>query len=111
MRFIVRLIVNALAVYLTSRLLDGISIDNFVTAVVVAVVLGIVNTIIKPILLLLTLPINFLTLGLFTWVINALMVLLADYVVTGFSVASFLWALLFSFVLSVISSILNKLVK
>ncbi|MFA5776611.1 MAG: phage holin family protein [Patescibacteria group bacterium] len=111
MKFIIRLIINALAVYLTSNLLAGISIDGFVTAIVVAVVLGIVNTLVKPILLLLTFPINFLTLGLFTWVINALMVVLVDYIVPGFSVSSFLWALLFSLVLSVISSILNKMIK
>jgi putative membrane protein len=90
---------------------SGVSVDNFATVVVVAVVLGVVNTFIRPILLIVTLPINFLTLGLFTLVINAFMVLLADYFVTGFSVESFTWALLFSLVLSIISSVLYKLTK
>ena len=111
MMFIIRLILNALAVYLTANLLEGVSLDSFITAIIVAVVLGIVNTLIKPVLLLLAFPINLLTFGLFAWVINALMILLVDYLVPGFSVASFIWALLFSLVLSVISSVLNKFTK
>jgi len=109
--FIFRLIVNALAVYITSMLLPGITLDGYVTAIIVAIVLGVVNTLVKPVLILLTLPINLLTLGLFTWVINALMVLLVSYLVPGFYVDSFTWALLFSLVLSLISSFLNKLTK
>jgi putative membrane protein len=108
---IIRIIINALAVYATSKLLPGILVDDFVVALTVAVVLGLINTFIKPVLLLLTLPINFLTLGLFTWVIDALMVMLADSLIPGFSIASFLWAMLFSLVLSVISSVLTRLVK
>jgi len=111
MMFIIRLIINALAVYLTANLLEGVSVDSFITAIIVAVVLGIVNTLIKPVLLLLAFPITLLTLGLFAWVINALMILLVDYLVPGFSVTSFIWALLFSLVLSVISSVLNKFTK
>ncbi len=108
---IVRFVVNALAVYITAKLLEGVQIDGFVTALLVSLVLGIVNALIKPIVLLLTLPINLLTLGLFTWVINALMILIAQSLVDGFRVASFGWALLFSLVLSVISSLLQNLVK
>lgn len=108
---IIRLVVNALAVYLTSKLLPGIMVDDFVTAIIVAIVLGLVNTFIKPVLMLFTLPINLLTLGLFTWVINALMVMLVDYFVPGFAVDSFIWAILFSFVVTTIASILNKVVK
>ena len=111
MMFIIRLILNALAVYLTANLLEGVSVDSFTSAIIVAIVLGIVNTLIKPVLLLLAFPINLLTFGLFAWVINALMILLVDYLVPGFSVASFIWALLFSLVLSVISSVLNKFTK
>jgi putative membrane protein len=111
MMFIARLILNALTVYITANLLTGVSVDSFVTAVVVAVVMGLVNTLIKPVLLLLTFPITLLTFGLFAWVINALMILLVARLVPGFSVASFVWALAFSLVLSVISSVLTRLTK
>lgn len=109
--FVLRLIVNGLAVYLTSILLSGVVINDFITAILVSIVLGIVNTIVKPILLIFTLPFNILTLGLFTWVINALMVLLAQNLVSGFHVLSFGWAILFSLVLSVVSSLLYSLVE
>ncbi len=109
--FVLRLIVNALAVYLTSILLNGVVINDFITAILVSIVLGIVNTLIKPLLLIFTLPFNILTLGLFTWVINALMVLLAQNLVSGFHVSSFGWAILFSLVLSVVSSLLYSLVE
>jgi len=109
--FLFRLLVNALAVYLTAKLLDGVAIDGFLTAIVVSLVLGIVNVLVKPVLLLLTLPFNIFTFGLFTWVINALMILLVDSLVPEFRVLTFGWALLFSLVLSVISTILQNLVK
>ena len=109
---IIRLVLNALAVYLTSKLLSaGVTVDSYAAALVVAVVLGLINTFIKPVLNVLTLPVTIMTLGLFTLVLDALMVMLADYFITGFSVASFLWAVLFSLVLSIISSILYKLAK
>jgi len=81
------------------------------TAIVVAVVLGIVNTFIKPILLLLTFPLTILSLGLFYFVINALMVLLVSAIVPGFKVSGFFWALIFSLVLSIVSFFLNSLAK
>lgn len=109
--FILRLIINALAVYFTAMLLNGVTISDFSTAILVSLVLGIVNTLIKPILLVFTLPINILTLGLFTWVINALMVVLVQNLVSGFQVVSFGWAILFSLVLSVVSSLLYSLVE
>lgn len=106
-----RLIVSGLAVFITCYLLPGADVDGFVTALIVAVVLGLVNIFIKPILLVLTLPITLVTLGLFTLVINALMVLLVDYLVPGFNVTSFWWALAFAFVLSIINWFLNTLTK
>jgi len=109
--FIIRFIVNALAVYLTSELLEGVSLDSFTTAIVVSVVLGLVNVLVKPLLLLLTLPFNIVSLGLFSWVINALMILLTQNLVNGFRVNSFGWALLFSLVLSAISTLLQNLIK
>lgn len=111
MEIIVNLILNALAVFVTAKLLSGVSLDNFGTAVVVAIVLALVNTFVKPILVFLTLPINILTLGLFMFVVNALIILLVDSLVSGFGVASFGWALLFSLVLSFVGSFFHSLTK
>ena len=102
-------LVSALAIIVTAYLLPGVQIENFFTALVTAVVLGIINSILKPILLLLTLPINVLTLGLLTFVINAFLVLLASQIVPGFIVDGFWWALLFSIVLSLVNTILGNL--
>lgn len=111
MKIIVNLLVSGIAVIITAMLLPGVHVNNFITAVIVAVVLGILNAFIKPLFLLLTLPINILTLGLFTFVINALLVMLAGLIVPGFVVESFWWALLFSLVLSLINSFLHSLSK
>lgn len=110
MYIIANWIVSALAILVTAYVLPGVHIEGFTTALVVAVVLGIVNAIIKPILFILTLPITILTLGLFTLVINAIMVLLVNSLVKGFTVDGFGWALLFSLVLSIVNSFLHKLV-
>jgi len=109
MQAILFLLINSLAVFATSYVLPGAHVNNFITAIIVAIVLGILNMFIKPILIILTLPINILTFWLFTFVINALLVLLASSIVPGFHVDGFLWALLFSLVLSVVSSFLNTL--
>lgn len=111
MKLLLSLLVNGIAVFVTAQILPGIRVDSFITALLVAVVLGVINTFIKPLFLLLTLPINILTLGLFTFVINAGMILLTSTLVAGFYVESFLWALLFSIVISIISSILNSFTK
>lgn len=106
---LIDLLVSALAVFITSYILPGVRLDNFITAIIVAVLLGLVNAIIKPILIFLTLPVTIVTLGLFTFVINALMILLVDSLVEGFSVANFWWALLFSLIFSIVSSFLRSL--
>ncbi len=111
MGIIVSLLVNAVAVFATGYILPGVHINNFVTAIIVAIVLGILNTFIKPILIILTLPINIITFWLFTFVINAVLVLIASSIVPGFKVDGFFWALAFSLVLSLVSSFLNTLVK
>lgn len=111
MQIIVALLVNSFAVFVTDYILPGIRIDSLSTTVIVAVVLGVLNTFVKPILVILTLPINLITFWLFTFVINAILVLIADWLVPGFIVDGFLWALAFSLVLSLISSFLNSLVK
>ncbi|SFV31766.1 putative membrane protein [Thermoflavifilum thermophilum] len=103
-RFIARILVSGLAVLITSYLLPGVHIHDFITALLVAVVLAILNTFIKPILIILTLPITVFSLGLFLLVINAFLILLASRLVSGFQVDGFWWALLFSIILSLISS-------
>ena len=109
MKLIAYLLINGFAVFIASYILPGVQVDSFLTALIVAVVLGAVNTFIRPLLLLLTLPITLITLGLFTFIINALLVLLVDMVVPDLQVDGFLWALAFSLVVSLISSFLNTL--
>lgn len=107
----VNLIVSVIAVLISAYILPGVKVDGFLTAVVVAVVLGAINMFIRPVLLLLTFPLTVLSLGLFTFVINALMVILVSNLVPGFVVSGFWYALLFSLVLSIVSSFLNSLAK
>lgn len=111
MGILINLLINGLAVYITAHVLPGVFVDNFFTAIVVSVVLGAVNTFLKPILFILTLPATILTLGLFTFVINALMVYLVATFVPGFHVNGFWSALLFSLVLSLVSWVLRGLSK
>jgi putative membrane protein len=111
MNLIISLLINSVAVFATGYLLPGINIQSFWTAILVAIVLGVLNTFLKPILSILALPITILTLGLFQLVINALIVLLVSAIIPGFGVENFWWALLFAIVLSIISSILNSVIK
>lgn len=111
MKILVNLLVSAIAVFVSAYVIPGVVVSTFMVSLVVAVVLGAVNSILRPVLLFLTLPITLLTFGLFALVINAAMVLLVAQFVPGFSVAGFIPALLFSLVLSLISSFLNKLAK
>lgn len=106
--FIIQLIVSILAVLITAYLLPGVKIagNSLLTALTVAAVLAFLNAVVKPIMILLTIPITFITLGLFLLVINALIILLTDKIVEGFSVGGFWWALLFSLILSLVNSIL-----
>lgn len=105
MNFIIRLLVTAAVAYGLAYLLKGIHIDSYWTALVFALVLAIVNLIVRPLLVILTIPLTIITLGLFLFVINALMVLLASKVVDGISVNGFWWALLFGLLLSIVSSL------
>lgn len=109
MRLLAHIFVSALAVYVTARLLPGVHVDGFGTAVVAAVALGVINGVLRPLLLLLTLPLNLMTLGLLTFVIIGGCVLLAARLVPGFHIASFWWALAFSFVLWVVNSFFHAL--
>ncbi|MFH1186885.1 MAG: phage holin family protein [Candidatus Levyibacteriota bacterium] len=111
MKILINWIISSLAILATAYLLSGIQIADFLTAFVLAVVLGIINAVLKPIFVILTLPINILSLGLFTLIINASLILLAAKIVPGFYVDGFWWALLFSIVLSIINSFLNTATK
>jgi putative membrane protein len=107
MNILLRILLSAVAVILTSYLLPGVHVNNFLSALIVAVVLAILNGILKPILIILTIPITILTLGLFLLVINALIILIASSFIPGFYVDGFWWALLFSIILSFISYLLG----
>ena len=109
MKILINILISSLAIMATSYLLPGIHLYNFSTAIVVAVVLSLLNIIVKPILIILTLPINILTLGLFTFVINALIILLVSSLVPGFFVDGLFWALMFAIVSSLITTFLNRL--
>ena len=109
---IARFIVSALAVWVTAYTLEGVTVEPWWAAMLVALVLGLINTLVRPIVKLLALPINILTLGLFTLVINALMVMLCSWVVSShFKVDSFLWALAFSIVMALVNWVLSLFVK
>lgn len=107
MAILVNWLISALAIIVAAYLLPGITVSSIGVALVLAVVLGLINAVIRPIVLLLTLPVNVLTLGLFTFVVNALMIILADAVTPGFAVRNFWWALAFSLVLALINSVLK----
>ena len=109
MNFVARILITAVVAFGLSYILQaGIHIDTFWTALVLAIVLAILNAIVKPILIILTFPLTLFTFGLFLFVINAFMILLASKFVQGFKVDGFWWALLFSLLLSILTSLLYK---
>lgn len=111
MNLLVRILLSAIAVLVIAELLPGASVNNYTTAIVVAVVLGLLNIIVKPILVILTLPVTLVTFGLFLLVINALIILMADSLIGGFSVDGVWSALIFSLLLTILESILFSFLK
>lgn len=112
MRFIIRLLVSAAIAYGLSMILEPhVHIDSYSTALIFVLILGILNAIVKPIFIILTLPITILTLGLFLLVINVLMILLAGKFVSGIHIDGFLWAFIFGILLSFLSSTINSFDK
>lgn len=109
MNLLFKILITAGLVLLIAHFMPGVNVASFTTALIVAIVLGLLNIFIKPILVILTLPVTILTLGLFLLVINALMILLCTKIVGGFSVDTFWTALIFSIILSVLQSIMNGL--
>ncbi|MFN3841070.1 MAG: phage holin family protein [Cyclobacteriaceae bacterium] len=108
---LIRFLLTGLGVLLTAYLLPGVHVEHYGYALLVALVLAIVNGIVKPVLIVLTIPITFVTFGLFLLVINALMIQLADWFVNGFEVDGFWWALAFSLILSLFNSLFEDLTK
>lgn len=112
MALILNLLVTTVSILVASYLLSGgVSVDSYWTAFIVAIVLGVINMFIKPIVTILTLPITILTLGLFMFVINALLIMLISWGVDGFEVANFWWAFAFSIIVSLVSAFMNTLLR
>jgi putative membrane protein len=109
MNFIIKLLISTIIVFTLAYFLPGVHVDNLTAALLVAVVLGLLNTFLKPILVFLTIPVTLITLGLFLLVINAGIILICDYFISEFHVDGFLTALIFSILLSISQSILNKI--
>ena len=111
MKTFLKLILTALAVVVLANILPGVTVDGYGTALIVAVVISILNMFVRPLLIFLTLPATIVTLGLFLFVINAVIILLADNLVSGFTVSGFFVALIFSVLLSIFRSALFSLLK
>ncbi len=99
-------LLNSVAVFATAKILPGVEIKNFWSAIIVAALLAIVNTFLNPIVQLISLPVTILTLGLFALVVNTLMIMLVDALVEGFKIKNFWWAFIFGILMSIISNIL-----
>ena len=111
MKFILKLLLTAVAVLVLAEILPGVSVASYSYAILVALVIGLLNNFVRPVLILLTLPVTIITLGLFLLIINAFMILMAANFLGGFTVDSIWWALLFSLLLSVLQSVLHSLIK
>ncbi len=111
MKFILKILVSALAVFFGAFILKGVYLDGFPTAIMVAIVMGFLNAFLKPVLVILTIPITLITFGLFLLVINAVIIILADYILEGFYVKDFQTAVLFSIIVSIITWILEAIAK
>ena len=110
MRWIINFLITAVFVYVLSKLLaPHVIINSFTTAIIFSIVLALLNAFVKPLVIILTLPFTIITLGLFLLVINVVMILLADKFVSGIKIDGFLWAFIFGFLLSIVSTITHKL--
>ncbi len=109
MNFLIKILFSSLAVVISAYLLPGIYVEGFLVAIALAVLLSLLNAIVKPLLVILTLPLTVVTFGLFLLVINAVIILMADAIVPGFAVDGFWWALIFSLVLTITNSLLTNI--
>jgi putative membrane protein len=108
-QFILKLIISSIAVLTSAYVLPGVYIENFTNALVVAAVLSFLNTFLKPLLIIFTIPLTIFTFGLFLLVINAVIIIVTDNLIDGFEVSNFWWALLFSLILSITTSFFEAL--
>lgn len=108
---VTRWLVITVAILLASMMVSGIRVESLTTAVVAAAILGVINVFLRPVLLILTLPLTILTLGVFAFVLNALMLLLVAYFVPGFEVDGFFSAFLGALIISIVSWIANRFIK
>lgn len=111
MKFILKILISAAAVLLIANFLGGVQVESYSVAIIVALILGFLFAFLKPILVILTLPITIITLGFFLLVINTIIILLVDKLVSGFGVDGFWTAMIFSILLSIVESLLHSLVK
>ena len=109
MKLIIKLLLTALAVVFLSKILPGVYVEDYGSAIIVAIVLALLRLFVKPLLILLTLPVTIITFGLFLLIINAVIILMAGYFVGGFTVSTIWWALIFSLLLSLFESLLFSL--
>lgn len=109
MNILIRLFITAIVAFLLTKILPGVHFDGFTGAVIFAIVLGVLNLILKPILSLFGLPLTIITLGFFALVINAIIILVADYFIDSMQVNGFWWAFIFSILLSIITSLANSM--
>jgi putative membrane protein len=107
MNFIVKILLSSLSVIVASYLLPGVVVENYFAALLVAFVLALLNITLKPILVIFTIPITIFTFGLFLLVINAVMALIADWIIDGFMIDGFLWAMAFSLIVTIINYLIN----
>lgn len=108
MHTLISWVVSAVAIAIAAYILPGITVSGVVAVILLALVLGIINTFIKPVLKVLTLPLTIMTLGLFSLVLNTLLIMLAAAIVPGVDIANFWWALLFGILISLITAVLEK---
>jgi putative membrane protein len=111
MKYLIHWLLSTLALLITAYIVPGIEVESLWAALVTVVVLGVINAVIKPLLLLITLPINILTLGLFTFVINGLLLMLASAIVPGFAVIGWLPAIIGAIVMTLVSAVLNSVTE
>lgn len=111
MAILVKWVLSAVGVLIAAYILPGVAVTSFWTALLVAAILAVLNAILRPILVVLTIPITIITLGLFLLVINALIILLTDSLISGFEVSNFWWALLFSLLISVLGALFDDVAE
>jgi len=111
MNLIIKILISSIAVMITARLLPGVTIDTYTTALLTAIVLGLLNNVLKPLLILFTIPVTIVTMGLFLLVINASIIMMASHLLNGFRVEGFFAALFFSIILSLITGLLESLLQ